>query len=316
MNKMKLQPEQAVMAVVLLLFGVGMAFLALSLPAKEEIQATTVGKAPEKIPFEKFEAISGQLKTPLMIGEINKKQPVFVSRLIVYEPASGEIGPLDENKEIAGVGITAAWLIANRLSIEDTEVGNQDPDGDGFSNLEEYKGKTNPQDKKNHPGVIVKLAVKKFTPIPFKLEFKGRTRGASGLQFQLAFKGSSKLLKEGDEIEGYKITAYREKMTKKFNPNTKIEENIDESELDLTYLKLNEVITLVLRKATESDESTVEFVLRVPGGKVDPAIVKRGDTFKVREKTYQLVKASAEGALIRDLEDANKENTIAVPVVK
>jgi hypothetical protein len=316
MKKTTLQPEQSVLAAVLILFGIGLACLGFTLPETGELQPSAGAKAPDAIAFEKLETISEQIKKPVPIVEVDKKKPVFVSRLIVYSPASGEIGPLDESKEIVGVGIPPGWLIAHQLSIEDPAVGEQDPDGDGFSNLEEYKAKTDPQLASSQPPIITKLAVKKYNYVPFKIEFKGRTQGADGLQFQLSFKGSSKLLKEGDIIEGYQISSYREKLTKKFNDKTNIEESIDESELDLTYLKLGEVITLVLRQSQESNESNVEFVLQVPGGKVEPAIVKRGDTFKVREKTYQMIKATSEAAIIRDTEEKNKEKTITVPMAK
>ena len=43
----------------------------------------------------------------------------------------------------------------------------QDPDGDGFTNLDEWQFHTNPTDKSSHPDYLTKLKMKSFTREPF-----------------------------------------------------------------------------------------------------------------------------------------------------
>ena len=54
------------------------------------------------------------------------------------------------------------WLEEFGLPIAEGDVLSQDPDADGFSNLEEWQNQTNPTDKDSHPAFIVKLKLKSF----------------------------------------------------------------------------------------------------------------------------------------------------------
>lgn len=49
------------------------------------------------------------------------------------------------------------WWIENRLDPGFADSPARDPDQDGFTNLEEYESKTNPNDPKSHPELVVKL---------------------------------------------------------------------------------------------------------------------------------------------------------------
>src|SRR2546427_13005037 len=43
------------------------------------------------------------------------------------------------------------WFEQYALPVEDADALDQDPDGDGFTNLDEWQGGTNPIDKNSHP---------------------------------------------------------------------------------------------------------------------------------------------------------------------
>jgi hypothetical protein len=49
------------------------------------------------------------------------------------------------------------WFLDNRIAIGYEDSPQRDPDGDGFSNIEEFEGKTLPNDPKSHPPLIHKL---------------------------------------------------------------------------------------------------------------------------------------------------------------
>lgn len=53
--------------------------------------------------------------------------------------------------------IPNAWWIENRLDLGFADSPSQDPDGDGFSNAEEYNAETDPNDKGSIPPLIAKL---------------------------------------------------------------------------------------------------------------------------------------------------------------
>lgn len=53
--------------------------------------------------------------------------------------------------------ITNIWWIENRLDPGFADSPARDPDGDGFSNLEEFDGKTDPNNSKSFPSLIAKL---------------------------------------------------------------------------------------------------------------------------------------------------------------
>lgn len=54
-------------------------------------------------------------------------------------------------------GIPTSWILANKLDYLDRMLPERDPDGDGFTNLEEFSAKTNPQDKASTPPEATKL---------------------------------------------------------------------------------------------------------------------------------------------------------------
>src|SRR5437588_6736407 len=60
------------------------------------------------------------------------------------------------------------WLEQFNLPIADADVLSQDEDADGFTNLEEWQGHTNPIDKNSHPDYLTKLKLKAFTEEPFR----------------------------------------------------------------------------------------------------------------------------------------------------
>src|SRR5438270_12618343 len=61
------------------------------------------------------------------------------------------------------------WLEQFNLPIAEADVLTQDPDGDGFNNLEEWQNHTAPTDKASHPPFIAKLKMKSFAQEPFRL---------------------------------------------------------------------------------------------------------------------------------------------------
>src|SRR2546430_11324346 len=69
------------------------------------------------------------------------------------------------------------WFERFGLPIVDADILDQDPDGDGFTNLDEWQGGTNPTDKDSHPDYLPKLHLVSATEEPFRFMFSSWVAG-------------------------------------------------------------------------------------------------------------------------------------------
>jgi hypothetical protein len=110
--------------------------------------------------------------------------------LLVSDPYFVEGGKL-KKLDKGGINfppVTNAWLSKYGLSLLNPDVLNDDPDKDGFTNLEEFLGdsrtretanpegdpdSTNPLDKESHPHYYTELWLKQWIRVPFSLIFMG-----------------------------------------------------------------------------------------------------------------------------------------------
>jgi len=148
------------------------------------------------------------------------------------------------------------WLEQFGLPIADADVLEQDPDGDGFTNLEEWQGHTNPMDRNSHPEYYTKLKLKSAAEEPFRLVFSSWV--GDTYQFNtIDFKQPTQFLKAGDTIKGTRFKIV--KFLKKYQPN-KYGTNVDVSELTLEQEETKQPLTLVKEKVAMSPESVATFV--------------------------------------------------------
>jgi hypothetical protein len=148
------------------------------------------------------------------------------------------------------------WLEQFGLPIADADVLEQDPDNDGFTNLEEWQGHTNPTDPNSHPEYYTKLKLKSAVEEPFRLIFSSWMGDTYQIN-TIDFKQPTQFLKVGDTIKGtrFKIA----KFLKKYEPN-KYGTNVDVSELTLEQEETKQQLTLVKEKVAISPESVATFV--------------------------------------------------------
>jgi len=148
------------------------------------------------------------------------------------------------------------WLEQFGLPIADADVLDQDPDNDGFTNLEEWQGHTNPTDRNSHPEYYTKLKLKSATEEPFRLIFSSWMGDTYQIN-TIDFNQPTEFLKVGDTIKGtrFKIA----KFVKKYEPN-KYGTNVDVSELTLEQEETKQQLTLVKEKVAISPESVATFV--------------------------------------------------------
>ena len=176
--------------------------------------------------------------------------------------------------------ITNDWLIEHGLDYAAMDIKTQDPDGDGFNNLEEFLAGKSPVDAKSKPASHNKLKLVSFKSLPFRIVFKGDPSG-KGTEFQLNFlelKGaaSTQYKRLNDVIENapYKIAKYEEK---KFIDPSGIPR--DQSELILENTEHGNSIVLIKDKQTDDPQSEGTFLNEITG---ETFVKKKGETFVLK----------------------------------
>lgn len=187
------------------------------------------------------------------------------------------------------------WLDQFGLPIADADVLTQDPDNDGFNNLEEWQGHTNPTDPKSHPSYVIKLKLKSFVQEPFRLVFASWVEDTYAINTS-DLREPTQFLKIGDTVRGTKFKIVN--FTEKHQPDRFGTEQ-DVSELTLQNIETGENVTLVKEKVMISPESVANFVypLRNP----PEFAVKKDQEFSLPPENdikYKLVDVAAARAVI------------------
>jgi hypothetical protein len=148
------------------------------------------------------------------------------------------------------------WFEKYGLPIEDADVLDQDPDKDGFTNLDEWQGNTDPTKKESHPEYVTKLHLVSATEEPFRYIFSSRMKDTFGIN-TIDQSEPTQFLKPGDIIRGtdFKIVSFTPKRGR-----TQYGTNEDLSELLLEHQESHAQVTLVKGKVATSPQSVATFV--------------------------------------------------------
>lgn len=148
------------------------------------------------------------------------------------------------------------WFEKYGLHVEDADVLDQDPDKDGFTNLDEWQGRTDPTDKNSHPDYLTKLHLVSATEEPFPYMFSSRTGNLFGIN-GIDLNEPTQFLKVGEIVRGtdFKIVNFTEKRAR-----SQYGTNDDVSELLLEHQQTHAQVTLVKGKVATSPQSVATFV--------------------------------------------------------
>ena len=195
------------------------------------------------------------------------------------------------------------WLEQFGLPIADADVLDQDPDGDGFNNLEEWLGHTNPIDGNSHPEYYTKLKLKSAVEEPFRLVFSSWVGDTYAIN-TIDLKQPTQFLKVGDPIKGtrFKIVKFEEKYQR-----NKYGTNVDVSELTLEQVETKGQLTLIKEKVAMSPESVATFVYTW-GGRQEFQVRKDQEfSLKPQEQIkYKLVDVDPAKAVIVNTQKPNE----------
>ena len=188
------------------------------------------------------------------------------------------------------------WLEEFGLPITEGDVLNQDPDGDGFTNLDEWEGHSNPTEKESHPPYVAKLKLKSFAQEMFSLIFSSSVEETYAIN-SVDHRMPTQFVRVGEMIRGtkFKIVAYAEKYdTDKYGTT------VDVSELTLEQVENHDRVTLVKEKPATSPESVANF-LYTWGGHEQAFSVKKDQEFSLKpqeEIKYKLLDVQSDKAII------------------
>jgi len=259
------------------------------------------------LPIESLHEGSEQLGNPRLWN--GNKGSLFVST--PYIVRDGELISPEESKEKLHPPVENKWLIDNRLDYTMADVLETDADGDGFTNLDEYEGGSDPTDPKSHPPYTTKLRVAKFEKIPFRLKFNGTPDEGKSFSINAIDAGQrTQILSLGDKIKGtpFVIKSYEKKSAQVKGVDK------DVSELLIENTETGEQVTLINNTVVDSPASFAIFVFLIDGKEKR---VKKNDifTFPFEESTtvpenehkkYKLVDISQSEAVIQDLQSQDK----------
>jgi hypothetical protein len=194
------------------------------------------------------------------------------------------------------------WLEKFGLPIQDADVLEQDPDSDGFTNLDEWQGRTDPTNKDSHPDYLTKLHLVSATEEPFRFIFSSWVEGTFALN-TIDQSEPTQFLKVGDTIRGtdFKIVKFTEK-----HERNQYGTNVDVSELLLENKNTHAQVTLVKEKVATSPQSVATFVYTWGGRREFEARKDQEFSLKpVEEINYKLVDVQPNKAVIVNAQKPN-----------
>jgi hypothetical protein len=194
------------------------------------------------------------------------------------------------------------WFEKFGLPIQDADVLDQDPDKDGFTNLDEWQGNTDPTNKDSHPDYLTKLHLVSATEEPFRYIFSSRIKDTFGIN-SIDQSELTQFLKVGDVIRGtdFKIVKFTEKRER-----NQYGTNVDVSELLLEHPQTHAQVTLVKEQVATSPQSIATFVYTWGGRREFE--VRKDQEFSlkpVEEIKYKLVDVQPDKALIVNTQQPN-----------
>lgn len=205
-----------------------------------------------------------------------------------------------------GEEMESQWFIEYGLPALDPSVGVIDTDGDGFNNEDEWRYKTDPLKKDDHPPYYAQLFLEEWVKVKFRLKFQAYD-GIPGkdpienVSFQintLDLRQPSVFLKLGDTVPGTDFKLEKFEFKEVLNESTGVMEDV--SELTLASEKNPEdKVVLIYNKEVNSPNQFAKFGYYLRAENVSPdgktpqefTVPKRGEFVLKPEvtKRYKLL---------------------------
>jgi hypothetical protein len=334
-------PEPIILAVAILLLACGAAWFAYDFPELSDIvgfhSMDPSGKPSKPLKAEDLNARLVAWNSPVLWNQPANQRELFDSAEYLFYPSAYPSGDFIKKMDPLAKspsGVLLSWYTKNGLEFTDSSVDREDPDGDGFSNIVEYKNdpvgvrskaadcdgtkSTDPHDPKSHPDYLARLRLQKYNSTPFHIQFKGIEQIGGVNEYQLYFEDSPSdkqppLKKQGDQLPGgYVVGPYVQNIVQQMNASTKVMETVDKSTIELDRPDIGTKIIVPYRGTVDSPESTAEFVMLMPSDADKVIQISQGKILTVHyipDRHFMLLEANESGAKIRDTQ-TKQEYTI------
>jgi hypothetical protein len=258
---------------------------------------------------------------------------LFVSVPYLLDPNTKQLRRPGGANSVTHPPVPDDWILKNNLNLLSVTVLEEDPDKDGFTNLDEYLGgatspeegrsqSTDPNDAKSHPAYHTKLFFQQFISVPFRLRFdaydgdpKKEKNKFESFTFQINTRdlgGKTQFVKIGEVIAGTKFRVEKFEFKTRFNQTTGVDQ--EASELALLNVETNDPITLVLNEEKSSPDSYAVFSYRWPSPPIRIPVQKLKE-FALKPEVnarYKLLDVKATEALI----ELPAGGTYSVPLLR
>jgi hypothetical protein len=272
----------------------------------QDIFSESSGKQSDKFPETGLVDVDQAIKN-LDSPVVWEGEHLFVSSpvLEVFEGEVPKLEPVTVGSGGIHAPVTNAWIMKWKLDITDGNLKGADPDGDNFTNLEEFDGGTNPNNAESHPPFIAKVCLREVVSSDLTLIFRTKVDSRTwqiDLSSEGKFKSRNMLVSMGSKFgpdNRFKLEKYIEKKLVDAGGVPR-----DESEVIVSYYEAGsanqETVSLSVNSGWEMPTHTGLFVNRYNGEEFE---VKRGDSFRLsndQDNSFTLVAVTDSGGIIKD----------------
>ena len=219
---------------------------------------------------------------------------------------------IDETWDSDSDGIPDEWEKRFSLDPFSADDATLDPDNDGFTNLEEFQGGTDPRSAASHPPRFAFLRVRSIDVEPFPYGFNGsKMKGADG-EYKFAVKdahGRDWYVRKGQELAktGFSLKEYSSAMEER-----KTSTGVRKMEIfTLVFVKGDDQVVM---KAGSKAESSIYKASFVCSKDAEPKVyeAKRNESFDFDGETFTLVSVDRKAGTAK-LRRASNKTDVDIP---
>lgn len=221
-------------------------------------------------------------------------------------------------------GMPDAWELKYGLNPTDPSDANIDSDGDTFTNLEEFKAKTNPKNPDSHPDYLDYLTISsdlRTEKLPFWFKMANPIRNGYRLTFEVPGKkyknvttaligeevvyrlANPKFVKgrmQDDKVKsGWRVVKYNAKEERVLKKGSEQKTVVDVSTVDLERIKDKRMLSARVRANPVAVEEQIDLYWSREGGKT--IAVSEGTEFSLKDCKYKVKKLSKTKVSVIDL---------------
>ena len=197
-----------------------------------------------------YKKLVSRISSPKSLASKHKRdyfQKMHDADLRIQEELERQTTP-GESRDADGDGMPNAWEMQYDLNPEDPKDANEDPDNDGYINLDEYISSTDPRDAESLPGALKRFKIEDIYRKKIKIRFFGYLKLPNGsYRLQINWANKTEFKKVGEKLRGYKIIEFIQKFDETYDPLLGATQKND-----ISYIKIKKMnespITLILNQ--------------------------------------------------------------------